>query len=53
MVFVMRNEEFCPETYAFIEGLSDGLVWEKESDAPRADGGDMVAIDECKGMCDA
>ena len=53
MVFVMRNEEFCPQTYAFIEGLSDRLVWEKESNAPRVDGCGMVAIDECEGVYDA
>ena len=52
MVFVMRNEEFCPETYAFIEGLSDRLVWEKESNATRVEGGDSVAFDECEGVND-
>ena len=52
MVVVMRNESFCPGANAFIKGFRNVLVWEKESDAMRVEGGDSVAFDECEGVND-
>ena len=52
MVVAMRNESVCPGTYALIEGLGYGLVWEQKGDTMRVEGGNVVAFDECESMND-
>ena len=50
MVVVMRNESFCPGTYALIKCFGYGLVWEQKGDTMRVEGGKAVAFDECESM---
>ena len=52
MVVVMRDESFCPSTYALIEGLGYRLVWQQEGDTMRVEGVNVVAFNECESMND-